>query len=156
MLKVEIPGFGHIELEHVVTDYTGTLAVGGSLVPGAREVLAEISAKLRVHVLTSDTFGTAAEELAGIDCDLHILAGPDHNVQKETFVRKLGADSVIAFGNGRNDISMLRLARIGVAVAQGEGCSTAAFAESDILVTSIMDGLRLLTDTRRLVATLRS
>lgn len=155
MIKLDIPGFGHLALEHLVTDFTGTLAVDGRLIPGVREALTGLSEKLRVHVLTSDTFGTAEEELAGIACDLNIMAGEDHDVQKETFARKLGADGVIAFGNGRNDIAMLRLARVGIAVSQGEGCATSALVESDILVTSILDGLALLTDTRRLTATLR-
>jgi len=155
MIKLDIPGFGHLALEHLVTDFTGTLAADGRLIPGVREALTGLSGKLKVHVLTSDTFGTAENELSGIDCDLHIMTGEDHDVQKETFARKLGADGVVAFGNGRNDIAMLRLARIGVAVSQGEGCATAALVESDILVTSILDGLGLLTDTRRLTATLR-
>jgi soluble P-type ATPase len=155
MIKLDIPGFGHLALEHLVTDFTGTLAADGRLIPGVREALTGLSGKLKVHVLTSDTFGTAEKELSGIDCDLYIMTGEDHDVQKETFARKLGADGVVAFGNGRNDIAMLRLARIGVAVSQGEGCATAALVESDILVTSILDGLGLLTDTRRLTATLR-
>jgi len=155
MLKIEIPGFGHVELEHLVTDFTGTLSVDGRLVEGVREKLVELSGSLKIHVLTSDTFGTAENELKGIDCELHILTGEDHDVQKETYVRKLGADNVVSFGNGRNDTPMLRLARLGIAVCQGEGLATAALIESDIVVTSAIDGLSLLTDTRRAIATLR-
>jgi len=155
MLKIDIPGFGHLTLEHMVTDFTGTLSRDGKLLPGVREGLAEIAKVLTIHVLTSDTFGTAKEELAGTQCGIHVLSGSDHDMQKESYVRKLGADKVVALGNGRNDSRMLRVARLGIAVSQGEGCATSALLESDILVTSASDALGLLFDTRRLMATLR-
>jgi len=155
MIHIDIPGFGHVDLQHLVSDFTGTLSEDGHLIPGVREKLIELSGRLKLHVLTSDTFGTAAKELEGIDCELHILSGEDHDVQKETYVRKLGADSVVSFGNGRNDTRMLRLARLGIAVSQGEGLATAALIESDIVVSGIMDGLMLFSDTRRAIATLR-
>lgn len=155
MIHIDIPGFGHLELLHLVSDFTGTLSEDGRLINGVREMLVELSGNLKLHVLTSDTFGTAAKELDGIDCELHILSGEDHDIQKETYVRKLGADSVVSFGNGRNDTRMLRLARLGIAVSQGEGLATAALVESDIVVGGIMDGLMLLSDPRRAIATLR-
>ena len=30
MFKVDIPGFGSVKLEHLVSDFTGTLSVDGS------------------------------------------------------------------------------------------------------------------------------
>jgi len=155
MLKIDIPGFGHLALEHLVTDYTGTLSVDGKLLPGVREGITEIGRTIKVHVITSDTFGTAKDELAGLDCEINIISGTDHDMQKESYVRKLGADKVIAIGNGRNDSRMLRVARLGIAVSQGEGCATSALLESDILVTSAADALGFLTNTKRMMATLR-
>ncbi len=99
MFELGVPGFGSVRLEHLVTDFTGTLSVNGRLVPGVRERLERIAAMLKVHVLTADTFGMARAELQGIDCEVHILTGEDHDVQKEDFVRALGASSVIALGN---------------------------------------------------------
>ena len=155
MFKVEIPGFGTLRLEHLVTDYTGTLSVDGTLLPGVREMLRDIARFMKVHVLTSDTFGTAREQLAGLDLTIRILDGTDHDAQKEAYVRDLGPDKVAAFGNGRNDVLMLRAAMLGIAVSQGEGCSTAAILGSDILVRSATEGLGLLTNPLRLKASLR-
>lgn len=155
MIRIDVPGFGHLQLEHLVTDYTGTLSANGKLVDGVAGQLKELAKSLKLHVLTSDTFGTAKAELDGIDCELHILAGEDHDIQKETYIRKLGAEKVVALGNGRNDTRMLRLAALGIAVCQAEGCATSALAESDIVVTSAGAGLGLLTDPRRILATLR-
>uniref|UniRef100_A0A7V4JQN6 ATPase P n=1 Tax=Thermodesulfobacterium geofontis TaxID=1295609 RepID=A0A7V4JQN6_9BACT len=156
MFELEIPGFGLIVLEHLVTDFTGTLSVDGKLIPGVKERLNKISEFLKIHVLTADTFGKAKEELSGVNCKIHILQGKDQDLQKEKFVKTLGADKVIAFGNGNNDKNMLKVARIGVAVLLEEGCSVEALSSADILVKSILDGLDLLLNPLKLKATLRS
>ncbi len=155
MLKLDVPGFGALELEHLVTDYTGTLSVDGRLLPGIREQLARVSDFLKVHVLTSDTFGTAREELAGLDCLLRILDGQGHDIQKEDYVNDLGPERVVALGNGRNDALMLTAARLGIAVAEGEGCASAAIISSDILVKSAAEAFGLLMNEKRLKASLR-
>ena len=155
MLEVEIPGFGRVRLEHLVSDYNGTLSVDGKLLPGIRDLLNEVAASLKVHVVTADTYGRAQSELEGVNCELHILTGRDEDKQKEAYVRMLGSRGVIALGNGNNDRQMLRTARIGIAVCLREGCSVMALTEADIAVTSPVDALELLLHTDRLKATLR-
>ncbi len=34
MFELDIPGFGSVRLEHLVSDFTGTLSVDGKLFPG--------------------------------------------------------------------------------------------------------------------------
>jgi soluble P-type ATPase len=155
MLEMEIPGFGPVKLQHLVSDFTGTLSVDGVLVPGVRELLNKVSELLDVHVLTADTFGKARSELEGIKCVVHILQGNDHDMQKEEYVSRLGAENVVAFGNGNNDRRMLKAARVGIAVCLKEGCSMDAASSADILVTSATDALELLLNEKRLKATLR-
>jgi pyruvate,water dikinase len=67
MLKIDVPGFGAVKLEHLVSDFTGTLSVDGQLLPGVRAQLNEIAKFLKVHILTADTFGKAKAELEGAD-----------------------------------------------------------------------------------------
>jgi len=155
MLEVDIPGFGLVRLEHLVSDFTGTLSVDGRLLPGVRGQLDEIAKFLKVHILTADTFAKAKEELKGVNCEIFILKGKDHDIQKEEYVKKLGADSVVAFGNGNNDRKMLKAARIGIAVSQGEGCAVDAITSADIHVTSANIGLDLLLHPKRIKATQR-
>lgn len=155
MFELDIPGFGPVRLEHLVSDFTGTLSIDGRLIPGVRGRLNELSKLLRIHILTADTFGRAGEELEDINCDIHILKGEDHDIQKEEYVKKLGPDKVIAFGNGNNDRRMLKIARIGVAVILEEGAAGDAVRSADIVVKSIVDGLDLLLEPKRLKATLR-
>jgi soluble P-type ATPase len=123
MFELEIPGFGKVELEYLVSDFTGTLSVDGKLIPGVEERLNKTSEFLKIYVLTADTFGRAEKELSGVNCEVIILQGADQDKQKEEFVKKLGAEKVIAFGNGNNDRRMLKAAKIGVCVLLDEGCS---------------------------------
>jgi len=155
MIDLDIPGYDRLELEHFVTDFSGTLSEDGTLLAGVKEKLNDLSEKLRIHVLTSDTFGKARDELKGVHCTLHVLEGFDHTEQKEKYVIKLGARRVVALGNGNNDIRMLKAARVGVAVCLREGCSGEAIKAAQILVRSPLDAIDLLIFPKRLIATLR-
>jgi soluble P-type ATPase len=75
--------------------------------------------------------------------------------QKAELVQKLGADSVIAIGNGMNDTLLLKNAQLSLAVVQGEGAATEALLNSDIICTDILDALNLLLNPLRVTATLR-
>ena len=155
MLEIDVPGFGMVKLEHLISDFTGTLSVDGRLLLGVREQLNKISEFLKIHILTADTFGKARQELEGINCGIHILTGEGHDVQKEQYVKDLGVEGVVAFGNGNNDRRMLKAARLGIAVSEGEGCAVDAIIAANIHVTSAKDGLDLLLNTKRCKATLR-
>ncbi|MFZ0448998.1 MAG: HAD hydrolase family protein [Desulfatiglandaceae bacterium] len=155
MLKVEIPGFGPARLEYLVSDFTGTLSVGGKLLPGVEEGLNRIAGFMKVQILTADTFGVAREALKGVNCSIQILTGDSHDVQKEAYVNELGPENVVALGNGNNDRRMLKAAGVGIAVSEGEGCAVDAITSADILVNGAMDALNLLLNTKRLKATLR-
>ncbi len=155
MFELDIPGFGGLCLEHLVSDFTGTLSVDGVLLPGVEERLNRIAEFLTIHILTADTFGRAREALNGVRCAIRILEGADHDRQKEAFVRQLGPEKVAALGNGKNDRRMLKLAKIGIAVTEGEGCAVEAIMAADIHVRRAVDGLDLLLNPKRCKATLR-
>lgn len=155
MIEIDIPGFGDVKLHHLVSDFTGTLSFNGKLIPGVKELLNQLADSLTIHVLTSDTFGTAKAELQDIRCETHVLDGEYHDLQKEEYVEKIGALSVVALGNGNNDRKMLRAARIGIAVTEREGCAVDILMAGELHVTSIISGLELLLNPRRLKATLR-
>ena len=155
MLEIDIPGFGIVKLEHLVSDFTGTLSFDGKLLTGVKKQLNQIAKFLKIHILTADTFGKARQEIEGVQCEIHILSGKNHDIQKEKYIKKLGAEAVVAFGNGSNDRRMLKAARIGIAVSLGEGCAVNALVSADILVTSAKDGLDLLLNPKRCKATLR-
>jgi P-type E1-E2 ATPase len=155
MLEIVIPGFGLIQLSHLVSDFTGTLSVDGQLLPGIEDGLNQLSEKMTIHILTADTFGRAREALARVPCQIHILTGPDHDVQKEEYIKQIDPKKVVALGNGNNDRRMLKTARVGIAVTEEEGCAVAALLAADIHVRSALSALTLLLNPLRLKATLR-
>ena len=156
MLPIDIPGFGKLNIRHLVSDFTGTLSIDGCLLPGVQDMLADVGRILDVHVLTADTFRKAHAELKGVECGLTILSGADIDRQKERYVQDLGPEQVIAIGNGANDRLMLKAARLGIAVIEGEGCAVSALVNADIAVRGIHEGLSLLLNPQRIVATLKS
>jgi soluble P-type ATPase len=155
-VKLQIPGFGILQIEHLVLDYNGTLAQDGRLLRGVRGRLARIARVLQIHVVTGDTFATARRALRGLPCRLVVLAARDQDGAKRRYVLRLGAGTTACIGNGRNDRSMLGAARLGIAVVQREGASTAALAAADLVLPSVQDALDLFLHPVRLTATLRS
>lgn len=155
MLTVPVPGDGTYALSALVLDYNGTLAEDGRLLVGVAERLSALADRLSVHVVTADTFGSAAQQLAELPVQLHILPAIAQDVAKRQCVQSLGATQCVAIGNGRNDTLMLAEARLGIAVVQAEGAARGAVESADILCVSLQDALDLLLIPKRLIATLR-
>ncbi|MFQ4136955.1 HAD family hydrolase [Nodosilinea sp. PGN35] len=156
MIEITVPGFRHLRLAHLVLDYNGTLAVDGHLLPQVGEKLTELSHDLHIHVLTADTFGLAKIGLAGLPLNLTIAPPEDQAETKRAFVSDLGAEQVVAIGNGRNDAPMLKAAALGIALVQPEGGAVETLVAADIVSTSILDALDLLSHPKRIIATLRA
>jgi len=156
MIAIDIPGFGPLEIEHLVLDYNGTLALDGELLPGVAGALMELSRLVGIHVLTADTFGRAASKLEGIPCVLHVLPPDAQDKAKARYVSDLGAGVAASVGNGRNDALMLSESRLGIAVVGGEGASSQAILAADVVVGEIAAAFGLLLNPLRLTATLRT
>ena len=155
MLVLDVPGRGQIRLSHLVLDLNGTLAVDGRVPESVARRLRALSERLHLHVVTADTFGTAAR-LEGLGAQVHVLPPGDHVEAKAAFVRTLGAAATVAIGNGSNDALMLREAALGVAVVGREGAAGVVVCAAEIVVTRIQDALDLLLMPTRLIATLRT
>lgn len=161
MIELSVPGRGAIRLEHLVCDVNGTLAVDGRLVEGVSRMLGLLRDRLSIHLLTADTLGRQAE----IDRQLNLTAqriqpAPNQSMgweaeQKEKFVQELGADWVVAVGQGANDAKMLRSAAIGICVLSPEGTAVETINAADVVAPTILSALEMLEKPLRLVATLR-
>jgi P-type E1-E2 ATPase len=155
MLQFDIPGFGNVEIEHLVLDFNGTTAVNGKLILGVRDILNQLASHVEVHVITADTFSSAQKELQGVQCKLIVIPAERQSEEKFNYVSELGLMKTVAIGNGRNDALMLKSAVISIAVIQAEGCATSALNEAKIVSTNILDALELLQNPKQIIATLR-
>jgi P-type E1-E2 ATPase len=154
-IHLDVPGRGVWSLEHLLLDLNGTVALDGEIIPGVPERLAVLSADLTAYLITADTRGQAVEIGERLAARLYRIAPGDEAGQKRTLVESLGAEQVVAIGNGANDAGMLAAAVLGIAVLGHEGLATAALHAADVVVGRIEDALDLLLYPPRLVATLR-
>jgi soluble P-type ATPase len=155
MLEIAIPGGPQLEITHLVLDYNGTLAVDGAPMPGCLQRLEQLAKSLEIHVVTADTFGSAAAACDRPFIHLEVLAPGRQDEAKRDFVRELGSETVVAVGNGLNDRLMLEEAALGLALLQDEGVAAATLSAADAVYRSILDALDALASPKRLVATLR-
>ncbi|NIS81044.1 MAG: ATPase P [Anaerolineales bacterium] len=155
MIELTIPGRGQIQLDHLVSDVNGTLALDGRLMDGVAKALAALGDRLTIHLLTADTHGRqeAIDRRLGMQA-VRIQPGGEAEA-KASYVRELGPERVVALGQGANDAGMLQDAAIGICLISQEGLSVEALNAADIIAPDILTALALLENPLRLVASLR-
>lgn len=153
MITLEIPQRGTLMLAHAVFDVNGTLALDGQLIPGVQERLRTLAPHLTFHVLTAGTHGNLAALSEELQLPFKLVESGE---EKAAYVERLGASSVVAFGNGNNDAAMLHCATLGIAILGGEGLAGTALQSADVITRDILSALDLLLYPKRLIATLRS
>ncbi len=71
-MKIYIPGGWELDIEYVVMDFNGTIAVDGKMKECVASRIIKLAKLYKVYVITSDTQGTASRELAGLPVTLEI------------------------------------------------------------------------------------
>lgn len=156
MINLDIQGFRPLKLSHLVLDFNGTLALDGALLAGVAPLLSALAQQMTIHVVTGNTHGTAQDALHGLDCNVVLLPPQGQAMAKREFVQQLGADATVVIGNGRNDVLMMQVASLAIAVIEGEGGAYEALSAADVVTTDIQAALGLLLHPKRLIATLRA
>jgi P-type E1-E2 ATPase len=155
MIEVNIPGRGIFQLEHLVCDVNGTLAEDGKLHAGLARTLLTLKDRLQIHLVTADTLGCQDEIDKALNLTAFRTQSDSSGEQKVEFVRQLGAEHVVAVGQGENDAGMLKEAALGIGILSREGISTSAISSADLVVPDIFSALELLDKPMRIVSTLR-
>lgn len=154
-MKLDIPGYKVLDLKYLVLDYNGTIAIDGYIPDYMREGLRRLADRFRIFVVTADTHGNAGAQCAGLPVEIYTFPSSDAAHAKQEIVEKLGSEKCVCVGNGRNDVLMCRIAGLSVAVMDAEGMYGRLSAEADVCVRSMREGLELLMNEKRLIATLR-
>jgi soluble P-type ATPase len=155
MIELSVPGRGQIQIEHLVCDVNGTLALDGRLIDGVAQTLGRLRGRVQVHLVTANTHGLQGLIDQELQIESVILQQGDEAGQKARFVQRLGADHTAVIGNGANDAGMLAAAALAICVLSPEGLSLEALQASDVLVPDIRSALELIEKPLRIVATLR-
>jgi soluble P-type ATPase len=158
-ITVNIPGFGKVQINSILSDYTGTLAFNGKLVDGVIDRLLRLAELVDIHIVTADSFGTAEEELKGLPLICRKLKRENEDVQKQRYAQEMNPRNVASFGNGNNDRLHLKVVKeaggLAIAVENGEGCTLEAILNAHVFVAGAVNALDLLLEPTRLRATLR-
>jgi soluble P-type ATPase len=149
-MKVEVPNYGKIDISSVIFDLNGTLGEEGRVSDEVKHLLERLADRYTVVVLSSDTFGTLEEELAGLPLRIERVSSGEEKAE----VAK-GYAPYAAVGNGNNDVAMLEGAEISFCVIGREGATVDALLASDVVVTDVKDAIAMLLNERKLMATLR-
>lgn len=156
MILYEIPGRENIEVENIVFDYNGTIAVDGKLIDGVKELINKLSKYANIYILTADTYGTVEKEC--IDINGKILTFPKENAgdSKRKIVKELGGNGTLCLGNGYNDIPMFEESVLSICIIEGEGASGKLLGKADIVVRDIIEGINIVLNKNMVRATLRN
>jgi P-type E1-E2 ATPase len=155
MIELNIPGRGQYELEHLVCDVNGTLAVDGNLQDGVIRGLTTLRDRLNLHLLTADTFGRQAIIDQQLNLEAVRIEPGDEAAKKTAYVNQLGADTVAAIGQGANDAGMITAARLGICILSVEGAAVETLMAADLVMPDINSALELFEKPLRMVAGLR-
>lgn len=153
-MKYDIPEVGIKEINTIVLDLNGTLAIKGKVVEGVKERLDKIK-ELGINVIlfTGDARGNAKEMCKELNIEFK-RAGTQK--QKEELFLQLDIDTTAAIGNARIDNGKFKHATLSIATLQSEGIHTGILQYVDIVVPSINDALDLFIDGNALKATMRN
>ena len=155
MIELNIPGRGRIQLDHLVCDVNGTLAEDGRLILGLTRSMARLRDRLNLHLITANTHGRQAEIDKALNTSAVRIDAENGSTQKAEYVRQLGAERVVAIGQGENDAGMLAEAALGICILSREGLAVSALNAANIVVPDIHTALEMLEKPIRIVATLR-
>jgi soluble P-type ATPase len=150
--EVDIPGRGTVVLGHLVINFTGTISEDGTLLPGVAERIEKLAENIRITVMTAENYSTAVEAFRELPVGLKLIGT---GAKKGRFIRDIGGEFVVAVGNTRSDVEMIRSAEIGIAVIGPEGLGNELVRVADVVVRDFREALDLIANPLRLKATLR-
>jgi len=153
-MKIDIPGWGSLDIENIVIDLDGTVATDGEIPLEVKEKIGALSHLAKIYILTANAQGTANEEILGMKAELIKVPNEDSKQGKLDFLKTLNLEMTVAIGNGSNDQLILKEAALGIAVLGDEGVSASAIKSADIVVKNIQNALDLFLKPKRLITTL--
>ena len=115
----------------------------------------QLSLKLKIYIVTADTYGFVEEQTQDLPCELIIIPPGNQDKAKFRLIEQLSSKETVCIGNGKNDRLMLKEASLGIGIIGREGLALDSLMTADVICSSITDALDILLHPKRLIATLR-
>jgi soluble P-type ATPase len=154
MIPIERPGLNPLEIEFVLIDFEGTLAIDRRVHPKAKDKINLLSKRTKIYILTKEKKELIEERLRKVKAEIIYLAEGDSSQRKLDLLRQLGPTGCVAIGNGLDDAAMIQEAGIGICVIGKEGSSGEAVKNAALVFTDILDALDFLLKPLRQNTTL--
>lgn len=146
-------GVGEIELNTIILDLNGTLAVHGKIVDGAKERLLKLrELGYAIYLFTGDQRGNAASPAAELGIEVQKATTTE---EKKALTLKLDTSKTVSIGNARIDIGTFEPVKLRIGTLQAEGIHTGILQHVEVLVPSINDALDFLIHPDIFNATMR-
>lgn len=156
MLTIDIPGRQLLEIDYLILDFNGTLALDGQLIEGVDHLIQQLATHLKLLIVTADTHGSVEKVCRHLPVELYRFPTDRANQAKRDLVKDLGPSHCACVGNGWNDVAMMKIAALAVGVLEEEGLCAAVVSEADLFTRSIHSALELFLHPDRIRASLRN
>ena len=154
MIPIERPGLDPLEIESILLDFDGTLAIDRRVHPKTKDKINLLSKRTHIYVLTTQKKELIEERLRKVKAEIIYLAEGDSSKRKLDLLRQFGPSRCVAIGNGVDDAAMIEEAGIGICVIGKEGVSGEAMKNADLVFADILHALDFLLKPLRQKATL--
>ena len=154
MIFIERPSQGNLEIEFILIDFEGTLALDRRVHPKAKDKINLLSKRAKIYILTKEEKEHAEEVLKKVKAEIIYLTEGESSQKKLDLLRQLGANRTVAIGNGADDVPMIEEAGLGICVLGKEGTFSEAIKKADVVFMNILDTLDFLLKPLRQKATL--
>jgi len=152
-MKYNPVGVGEIELNTIILDLNGTLAVSGEIVEGCKERIQKLKELgYKIYLFTGDQRGNATLQASKLGIEVKIAKNTE---EKATLTNNLDVEKTVAIGNARIDIGTFTPSKLRIGVLQAEGIHCSILPYIDILTPTINNALDLLIDPNIFSATMR-
>ena len=154
MITLQSSSQAKLEIEHLIIDYEGTLAMDGRVHPKAKDKINLLAKRLNIYILVKGEQEKAEEVLKRVKAKIIFLKEPEPSAQKLEFLLNLGAPKTGVIGNGEDDVPMSKEAGFSMAIIGKEGGSGELIQSADLTFLTIVDALDFLLKPLRQKATL--
>lgn len=153
IMKIEIPERDSLDIQNIILDLNGTIAIDGILIEGIKERIEQIKLQgIRVYLFSGDTHGNALSIAQELEIELVKTINAEEKLKA---AKTLGLETTATIGNGLIDALIVKETALGIIVIQKEGAHPATLMNADIVIPTIHDALELFINPKRIVATIR-
>ncbi len=154
MILIQRPGQESIEIDYILIDFEGTLALDGRVHPKAKDKINLLSKRTKIYIFAKGEKEKIEETLRRVKAELFFLKEEDSSSKKLDLLLNLGAPRAVVIGNGLDDVPLMEEAGLSMVIIGKEGTSGKLIQTADLVFTNIVDALDFLLKPLRQKATL--